>query len=110
MRGLRAFAEGEESCSSGFYHGVVETVMARHGLRAVQRDPTQVCAPFRRRAPQGLAHYNCIHGMGHGFMGGLRSDVFRSLDGCGALPMAGSASNASAACSWRTPPRFPTRS
>src|SRR4051812_1986083 len=84
--GLRAFGQGDESCSSGYYHGVVEAVMARMGAATVERDPARVCAPFRRRAPFGLAHYNCVHGMGHGFMGVFRSDLFRSLDACGALP------------------------
>jgi hypothetical protein len=83
--GLRAFRQGDESCSSGFYHGVVEAVMARMGAAVVERDPARVCAPFRRRVRYGLAHYNCVHGMGHGFMGVFRSDVFRSLDACGAL-------------------------
>jgi hypothetical protein len=84
--GLTAFAQGDESCSSGFYHGVVEAVMARLGARVVEREPAQVCAPFRRRAHYGLAHYNCVHGMGHGFMGVFASNLFRSLDACGALP------------------------
>ena len=78
--GLRAFEQGDDTCSSGFYHGVVEAVMAERGLRAVQADPRSVCAPFRRRARRGLAHYNCVHGMGHGFMGLVGSDVFRSLE------------------------------
>lgn len=51
----------------------------------MQRDPSAVCARFRRRVRHGLAHYNCVHGMGHGFMGLLRSDVFRSLDACDSL-------------------------
>jgi hypothetical protein len=83
--GLRAFAEGDDSCSSGFYHGVVEAVMAARGLAAVKRDPASVCAPFRRHGHHRLAHYNCVHGMGHGFMALLRSNVFRSLDACDAL-------------------------
>jgi len=83
--GLRAFEEGDEACSSGFYHGVVEAVMAHRGLAAVRRSPGAVCGRFKRRAPHGLAHYNCVHGMGHGYMGLFRSDVFRSLDACDSL-------------------------
>jgi hypothetical protein len=84
--GIRAFAQGDESCSSGFYHGVVEAVMTRTGAARVERDPSGVCAPFRDRESHGMAHYNCVHGMGHGFMDVYAGDVFRSLEGCGELP------------------------
>jgi hypothetical protein len=84
--GLRAFAEGDDSCSSGFFHGVVEAVMARAGATSLERDASAVCAPFRESGPHGMAHYNCVHGMGHGFMDVYAGDVFRSLDGCGDLP------------------------
>jgi hypothetical protein len=83
--GLRAFGEGDESCSSGYFHGVVEAVMRRNGARSVGRDPGLVCAPFRDAAPRGMAHYNCVHGMGHGFMDVYGGDVFRSLRGCARL-------------------------
>src|SRR4051812_31185886 len=83
--GLRAFAGGDETCSSGFYHGVVEAVMRNTGASALERDPTSVCAPFRDSEPRGMAHYNCVHGMGHGFMDVYGGDVFRSLEGCDEL-------------------------
>lgn len=86
--GIQAFEQGDDSCSSGFYHGVVEAVMERAGAASLLRDATVVCAPFREREPHGMDHYNCIHGMGHGFMDVLGGDVFRSLDGCGRLPAA----------------------
>lgn len=83
--GLRSFAEGDDTCSSGFYHGIVEAVMRDTGASALERDPAGVCAPFRDSEPQGMAHYNCVHGMGHGFMDVYGGDVFRSLDGCDEL-------------------------
>jgi hypothetical protein len=84
--GISAFAQGDDSCSSGFFHGVVESVMTRAGAPRLRRDATGVCAPFRESGPHGIAHYNCVHGMGHGFMDVYDGDVFRSLDGCGELP------------------------
>jgi hypothetical protein len=84
--GIRAFRDGAESCSSGFYHGVVEAVMHRIGAAEIARDASRVCTSFRERGRHGMAHYNCVHGMGHGFMELYASDVFRSLRACGMLP------------------------
>src|SRR4051794_29852574 len=83
--GIGAFGKGDDSCSSGFFHGVVEAVMSRAGARSLARDATGVCSPFRDAEPHGMANYNCVHGMGHGFMDVNDGDVFRSLDGCGRL-------------------------
>src|SRR5206468_2613061 len=30
-------------------------------------------------------HYNCVHGLGHGFMGVLDNEVFKSLETCDTL-------------------------
>jgi hypothetical protein len=84
--GLSAFDPGDETCSSGFYHGVVEAVMARVGAARVVDQAEHVCAPFRARGAHGMANYNCVHGMGHGFMEVFGGDVFRALEGCAALP------------------------
>jgi hypothetical protein len=84
-RGIAAFDQGDESCSSGYFHGVVEAVMARLGPTAVRRDADRVCAAFRKSRRAELPLYNCVHGMGHGFMELNAGDVFASLDGCGAL-------------------------
>jgi hypothetical protein len=84
--GIRAFDLGDDTCSSGFFHGVVEAVMARIGSARIRRDVSQVCAPFRDRGSRSSANYNCVHGMGHGFMEVYDGDVFRSLAGCDGLP------------------------
>ena len=83
--GLRAFADGDPLCSSGFYHGVVEAVMARIGSAHVVQRVASVCAELRERDRRSADHYNCAHGMGHGFMGSFATDVFASLRGCDAL-------------------------
>jgi hypothetical protein len=83
--GVDAFAQGDDSCSSGFFHGIVESVMTRMGAREARRHPERVCAPFRRNGSQDLALYNCVHGMGHGFMVVFGTDIFPSLEGCDRL-------------------------
>ena len=83
--GMRAFEDGDALCSSGYYHGVVESVMARIGRARVRARATSVCAQLREREQRSADHYNCAHGMGHGFMGSFASDVFASLRGCDSL-------------------------
>ena len=86
LRGIAALDEGDPRCSSGYYHGVVEAVAAAIGAGPIRREAAGVCAPYRAAEPRSLAHYNCAHGMGHGFMEVYDSDLFRSLHGCRALP------------------------
>ena len=85
LGGIGAFAEGDPMCSSGYYHGVVEAVMSAIGAEDVIAELPGVCADLRRADRYSADHYNCAHGMGHGFMGIYASDVFRSLEGCDEL-------------------------
>lgn len=84
-RGIAAFDDGMPLCSSGYYHGVIEAVMIKLPAGRALRDARRVCAPLRDRAPRSADHYNCVHGMGHGFMAVFGTDVFASLHGCDAL-------------------------
>ena len=59
--------------------------MEKIGTANVVARARSVCAPLRERARHSAEHYNCTHGMGHGFMGAFASDVFASLRGCDAL-------------------------
>jgi hypothetical protein len=84
-RGIGALDGGQPLCSSGYYHGVVEEVMAEIDRAHVLARAPSVCADHRRLRPRSNAHYNCVHGMGHGFMAVYGSDVFASLAGCDSL-------------------------
>ena len=83
--GIGAFDAGRPLCSSGYYHGVIEAVMEKIGSADVVAQARSVCAPLRERERHSAEHYNCTHGMGHGFMGTFASDIFASLRGCDAL-------------------------
>ncbi len=83
-RGIDAFLVGYPLCSSGYYHGVVEAVMKPMGRGALARADT-VCESLRGRARYSADHYNCAHGMGHGYMELFRSNAFKSVGGCDAL-------------------------
>jgi hypothetical protein len=86
IHGGAAFTRGSELCSSGYYHGVVEAVMMNIGAAKIIEQARGVCAEYRSADDRPYLYYNCIHGMGHGFMGVFGSDVLASLKGCDALP------------------------
>jgi hypothetical protein len=83
--GIDAVRKGDPVCSAGYYHGISEAIMDRIGAENILERADTVCAKLRRRERYSPDHYNCAHGMGHGFMGLFASDVFDSLAGCDAL-------------------------
>jgi hypothetical protein len=85
LRGLDAFAAGRPVCASGYYHGVLQSVMGKIGPARIVARAAAVCDSLRRER-FSADHYNCVHGMGHGFMEVFASDVGRSLAGCESLP------------------------
>jgi hypothetical protein len=85
MHGKAAFTRGNDLCASGYYHGVVESVMMKIGAAHVRESAASVCGEQRAGSPRSYLHYNCVHGMGHGFMAVFESDVFQSLAACDVL-------------------------
>jgi hypothetical protein len=80
-----AFGRGDLICSAGYYHGAVEAVMAKIGADKVVEEANTVCADLREHQRYSTYHYNCVHGMGHGFMGVFQTELFESLYACDAL-------------------------
>lgn len=78
-------ADGGTLCSGGYFHGVVESAMARIGPDAIGSRAGDVCAPLRETASHAPLHYYCAHGMGHGLMGLHGSDIHAALAGCDLL-------------------------
>lgn len=85
LRGIAALRQGSSVCVSGYYHGVLQSVMGRLGRRGAVARAAELCAEMKRAGPHTAVYYNCVHGTGHGFMEVFRSDVFRSLSGCESL-------------------------
>jgi len=83
--GIRALADGRPVCASGYYHGVLQAVMGRAGPRRALEQAAAICAESRARERRSAEHYNCVHGMGHGYMELFSSRVDESLRGCEAL-------------------------
>jgi hypothetical protein len=85
LRRAAAFVDSSDVCASGYYHGLAEAIMMAIGPAQIVDQAQSVCAEQRQRDPYSFPHYNCVHGMGHGFMAVFKTDVFRSLAGCDAL-------------------------
>ncbi len=81
-RGIDALREGRSVCVSGFYHGVLQSVMSKLGRRGSIERADSICADLRSHGRPSAEHYNCVHGLGHGFMAVYGNDVFESLHGC----------------------------
>ena len=82
----RTFAEGNSSCGSGYYHGVLE----RSLVDVKSREPA-VLAPVARKLcgdASGMAPwiaYQCLHGLGHGLMIATGLSLPTALDVCSRL-------------------------
>jgi hypothetical protein len=83
--GIAAFKAGDPVCGAGYYHGVTEAVMAKLGADAAVGRAATICAALRKSGRRSPDETNCVHGMGHGFMGVLRRKVGRALRACDGL-------------------------
>jgi hypothetical protein len=80
-----ALAEGDSTCWSGFYHGLLERALApARSTEELGRLIATLCEPRGESWPQ-FTLYQCLHGLGHGLM--LRTGNARdaSLQMCGRL-------------------------
>ncbi|MFN8223567.1 MAG: hypothetical protein U0R50_10045 [Gaiellales bacterium] len=81
-----ALAEGDSTCWSGFYHGLLERALApARSTGELGRMIRNLCDPTGKNWP-AFTHYQCLHGIGHGLM--LRTGYQRdmSLELCTRLP------------------------
>lgn len=77
-----AYAEGDEFCSSGYYHGVMESILSRLKPEAVPANLSNLCNDIRGSKQYSLAHHNCTHGLGHGLMLITGHELFEALALC----------------------------
>ena len=68
-------------CASGYYHGVIEYAISQFDGTALYDEVPNICqtAALNRYS---LAHYNCVHGLGHGIMLNTGGDLFGSIPYC----------------------------
>lgn len=78
------FTQGDSFCWSGYYHGVMEELSQENGEETT-KIANSICADLRIEDRGSFKHYNCVHGLGHGFMFILKQDLFKSLKACDVL-------------------------
>lgn len=81
----KAYEAGNDFCASGYYHGVLESVVAAKGKTYILSHINDICQPLAQKKPYGLAHYNCVHGLGHGLMETENDQLFTALSDCDLL-------------------------
>lgn len=79
------FAHGDQYCWSGYYHGVMEQVADEKGANYIVDNANTICAGIAAKQRYSFYHFNCVHGLGHGFMEALDANLFDSLKACDRL-------------------------
>ncbi|MEJ0021556.1 MAG: hypothetical protein WDN47_03140 [Candidatus Doudnabacteria bacterium] len=77
-----AYTHGDSFCWSGYYHGVLEGVVARIGRQKVPGALNTICDGIVGKASYSFDYYNCVHGLGHGVMAFTNDELFDSLKLC----------------------------
>jgi hypothetical protein len=81
-----AFAHGDQFCWSGFYHGIMEQISKEKGYDYILKNVNSICTPIADKyGKYSFYNYNCVHGLGHGFMEIQDENLFDALKSCDAL-------------------------
>jgi cytochrome c553 len=77
----KAFAAGNPTCGSGYYHGLLQWKLAGVSSSHVASVASTVCnSPLIRT--NAFKYYQCVHGLGHGLMLYTRYDLPGALGLC----------------------------
>jgi hypothetical protein len=79
------YAHGDQYCWSGYYHGAMEELSKDKGYDYIIKNANSVCAPIAAKGKYSFYHYNCVHGLGHGYMFATNGELFESLTDCDAI-------------------------
>lgn len=80
-----AYKQGDAFCWSGYYHGVTEEAIGKLGAAKIKDTAKDVCADLAKSKQYSFDHYNCVHGLGHGFMAVDSFNLFTALKTCDLL-------------------------
>lgn len=80
-----AYTKGDTFCWSGYYHGVTEEAVGKMGGDRIKKEANTICAELQQAKPYSFDHYNCVHGLGHGFMTVDDFHLFNALKTCDLL-------------------------
>lgn len=82
---FEAYGVGDGFCWSGYYHGVIEAVIADIGYVNLNDNLDSICNDIVEQRKYSFDHYNCVHGLGHGIMAINQNELFESLAQCDIL-------------------------
>ena len=77
----KAFGEGNPTCGSGYYHGLLQWKLVGVDASHVASVARTVCSSGDIRA-SAYDYYQCVHGLGHGLMLYTRYDLPKALGLC----------------------------
>jgi mono/diheme cytochrome c family protein len=80
----QAFVAGRPSCTSGYYHGILERAFLGIDQSQLGSAARKFCADPKIRESEFIA-YQCVHGLGHGLMIYTGYDLPVSLHTCDKL-------------------------
>jgi mono/diheme cytochrome c family protein len=80
----RAFVAGRPSCTSGYYHGILERALIGVPQSQLGSASRRFCSGPEVRKSEFIA-YQCVHGLGHGLMIYTGYDLPMSLHTCDKL-------------------------
>jgi hypothetical protein len=81
----KAYEHGDNFCWSGYYHGVMESVISKIGYQQIRSKLNTICAGISADQKYSFYHYNCVHGLGHGVMAVNNGELFDALTTCDSL-------------------------
>ncbi len=77
-----AFRHGDGFCWSGYYHGVMEAIVADAPPSELPRLLDSFCVEIPGKERFSFDYYNCVHGLGHGIMAIHQNELPASLAFC----------------------------
>jgi len=81
-----SYSKGDAFCGMGYYHGVMEAVVANIGADKVMEEANTLCADLREQEEHSFAHRDCVHGLGHGLLSvSGENELFQGLQTCDTL-------------------------
>lgn len=83
-----AFADGDESCWSGYYHGIMQAAIGNiesDEPAVIAPKVAAMCASASIREVEWIA-WQCVHGIGHGLLISTNYDLPKTMETCLLLP------------------------
>lgn len=77
-----AYDQGANFCMAGYYHGVIEAIVAKVGRDKIRIEPGSVCSHLGTHQEDPVYRGECAHVVGHGLMVLLKNELFEALLAC----------------------------